>query len=391
VSFLLGTNCGEVLYLGFSIAVGLPVPLLALQIIFLNLMSDGCPAVALSREPAEDSIMKVKPRSKKENIMTKHWWMYGNLPHVFFEACAVICSLAAGLYIYTGAVYRTDIQDLCYNYDTPASAHEETSIVGQLSFFQPEAGATIPLPVVCVCHRYDFYAQDWTTLGNWYDPRAGKMVDWEAKSWLDTAEVAQGWAAGGMNGQTNTFSATTMQEVAEALYGDSTSAGLIGKETDVMLDLAHMHHEYKYAENVCSSYGTTLGRTQTFVSAVYCEMLRAYTVRCAPGDGSDPPWAWTVFNRNFTLHIACQISFWMTIAVTIIPWLNKNAFHAQPLTFPGYVVACFFPVVNIIMDEIVPKPLYKMIVVAGRKNEKAGEATNGKQNGGQEESKAVSL
>ena len=50
VSFLLGTNCGEVLYLGFTIAVGLPVPLLALQIIFLNLMSDGCPAVALSRE-----------------------------------------------------------------------------------------------------------------------------------------------------------------------------------------------------------------------------------------------------------------------------------------------------------------------------------------------------
>jgi hypothetical protein len=91
-------------------------------------------------------------------------------------------------------------------------------------------------------------------------------------------------------------------------------------------------------------------------------MLRAYTVRCAPGDGSDPPWAWAVFNRNFTLHIACQISFWTTIAVTIIPWLNKNAFHAQPLTFPGYVVACVFPVINMILDEIIPKPLYKAIV-----------------------------
>merc|ERR1719271_1773815 len=132
VSFLLGTNCGEVLYLGFSIAAGLPVPLLALQIIFLNLMSDGCPAVALSREPAEATIMKVKPRSKKENIMTKHWWMYGNLPHVFFEAVSVICSLCVGLYIYTGAVFRTDIQDLCYNVGVPADAHAETSVIGQL-------------------------------------------------------------------------------------------------------------------------------------------------------------------------------------------------------------------------------------------------------------------
>ena len=51
-------SCAKVLYLGFTIAVGLPVPLLALQIIFLNLMSDGCPAVALSQEPAEATIMK---------------------------------------------------------------------------------------------------------------------------------------------------------------------------------------------------------------------------------------------------------------------------------------------------------------------------------------------
>merc|ERR1719460_2736477 len=119
VSFLLGTNCGEVLYLGFTIAVGLPVPLLALQIIFLNLMSDGCPAVALSREPAEETIMKVKPRSKQDNIMTKHWWIYGNLPHVFFEAVAVVISLCVGLYLYTGAVFRVEtlgysgIQELC--------------------------------------------------------------------------------------------------------------------------------------------------------------------------------------------------------------------------------------------------------------------------------------
>merc|ERR1719450_1647681 len=85
VSFLLGTNIGEILYLSISILASLPVPLKALQIIFLNLMSDGCPAVALSKEPADPENMNVKPRTKKANIMTKHWWFYGNLPHVFFE------------------------------------------------------------------------------------------------------------------------------------------------------------------------------------------------------------------------------------------------------------------------------------------------------------------
>merc|ERR1719361_1198499 len=86
VSFLLGTNIGEGIYFAIAIIAGLPLPLEALQIIFLNLMSDGCPAVALSKEPADPGVMKVAPREKKANIMTKHWWMYGNLPHCFFEA-----------------------------------------------------------------------------------------------------------------------------------------------------------------------------------------------------------------------------------------------------------------------------------------------------------------
>jgi hypothetical protein len=369
VSFLLGTNCGEVLYLGFTIAVGLPVPLLALQIIFLNLMSDGCPAVALSREPAEATIMKVKPRSKKDNIMTKHWWLYGNFPHVFFEACSVVISLCVGLYIYTGAVYRTDIQDLCYNMKVPADAHEETSVIGQL--FPPEPGATIPLPVACVCHRYDLYAQEWTTLANWYDPRSKEMNEEVFPGWLENTEVAAEWAASGLGGEIEPFSADSWPEFVEALYGDakvgsaSNPPKLGKKSSEVKKQLAHKQHEEHYADDVCSSYGTTLGRTQTFISAVYCEMLRAYTVRCAPGDGSDPPWAWSVFNRNFVLHIACQISFWTTIAVTIIPWLNRNAFHAQPLAFPGYVLACVFPVCNMVLDEIIPKPLYKLIVKPG--------------------------
>merc|ERR1719453_2276642 len=186
--------------------------------------------------------------------------------------------------------------------------------------------------------------------------------------WQESAEIASQWSETDLDNQVDSW-----EELVEALYGTSTSAGKLGMTADeVKKQLSKKQHDEHYADDVCSSYGTTLGRTQTFISAVYCEMLRAYTVRCAPGDGSDPPWAWQVFNRNYTLHIACQISFWMTIAVTIIPWINKNAFHAQPLAFPGYVLACVFPVINMIMEEIVPKPLYKMIVQPGKNQEREG-------------------
>merc|ERR1719450_1701039 len=73
VSFLLGTNIGEVIYLATTIIVNMPVPLMPIQIIFLNLMSDGCPAVALSFEPADPTIMQSKPRPQGEDIMTRHW------------------------------------------------------------------------------------------------------------------------------------------------------------------------------------------------------------------------------------------------------------------------------------------------------------------------------
>ena len=57
VSFLLGTNIGEVFYLATAILANMPVPLEALQILFLNLMSDGCPAIALSKDESDISSM----------------------------------------------------------------------------------------------------------------------------------------------------------------------------------------------------------------------------------------------------------------------------------------------------------------------------------------------
>lgn len=87
-------------------------------------------------------------------------------------------------------------------------------------------------------------------------------------------------------------------------------------------------------------------------------MMRAYTVRCAPGGGIDPPWAWEVFNRNGWMHVACTISFWSTILVTVLPGV-KDAFHVTNISFPAYCISIAWAVLNAILDEIVPKPLYK--------------------------------
>jgi len=101
--------------------------------------------------------------------------------------------------------------------------------------------------------------------------------------------------------------------------------------------------------------------------------MRAYTVRCAPGDGRDPPWMWNVLNRNKWMHVACTISFWATILVTVVPVVNDVVFHLTMPPFLAYLIGIAFPVVNLICDELVPKPLYKYFVIRKQKEALAKE------------------
>lgn len=69
--FLLGCGLSEVLFFLLSIAFGYDVPLLAIQLLWLNLVTDGLQDIALSFENTEPSIMKEKPRSTKESLFSK--------------------------------------------------------------------------------------------------------------------------------------------------------------------------------------------------------------------------------------------------------------------------------------------------------------------------------
>ena len=69
--YLLSSNLGEVFTIFIGIMMGLPLPLLAIQILWINLVTDGLPALALGVEPKEESIMQRRPRSPKSRIVEK--------------------------------------------------------------------------------------------------------------------------------------------------------------------------------------------------------------------------------------------------------------------------------------------------------------------------------
>lgn len=71
IQFLLSCNMGEVCVMLAAILVGWPLPFIALQILWMNLVTDSFPALALVTEPKESDIMSRKPRNPEEGAITR--------------------------------------------------------------------------------------------------------------------------------------------------------------------------------------------------------------------------------------------------------------------------------------------------------------------------------
>ena len=68
VGFLLGTNIGEVFTVFFAMILWHKTPLLSMQLLWINLVTDSLPAIALGMEAVESDVMDRKPKPKKEGI-----------------------------------------------------------------------------------------------------------------------------------------------------------------------------------------------------------------------------------------------------------------------------------------------------------------------------------
>lgn len=90
VGFLLGTNIGEVLVVFLSMLLWHEAPLLSMQLLWVNLVTDSFPAIALGMEPVEKDVMEQKPKPKNAGIFAEGFGVQIGLQGVLFGALALI-------------------------------------------------------------------------------------------------------------------------------------------------------------------------------------------------------------------------------------------------------------------------------------------------------------
>ncbi|PLS06495.1 calcium-translocating P-type ATPase, SERCA-type [Neobacillus cucumis] len=71
VRYLLASNVGEILVMLFAMLLALPLPLVPIQILWVNLVTDGLPAMALGLDQPEENVMKRGPRSPNEGVFSR--------------------------------------------------------------------------------------------------------------------------------------------------------------------------------------------------------------------------------------------------------------------------------------------------------------------------------
>lgn len=75
ILYLLSGNVAEIMVVGFALLAGAPLPILPLQILYLNMLSDVFPALALGLGKGDSSKMKRPPREPKEPVLTRSHWL----------------------------------------------------------------------------------------------------------------------------------------------------------------------------------------------------------------------------------------------------------------------------------------------------------------------------
>ena len=101
VYFLLACNAGEILIIFGAMLLGMPIPLRPVQLLWLNLVSDGAPALALGMEKGDRDIMKHPPRPPREPVINRDMAI-GIGVIAIVDAVAILSAFSLGLQRYPG-------------------------------------------------------------------------------------------------------------------------------------------------------------------------------------------------------------------------------------------------------------------------------------------------
>ena len=93
--FLLSSNMGEVLVMLLAIIFNLPIPLIAIHILWVNVLTDTLPSLALGQDKVSDEVMKEKPRNINESIFAKKGWFIV----IVYGLLIALLSFASYLYV----------------------------------------------------------------------------------------------------------------------------------------------------------------------------------------------------------------------------------------------------------------------------------------------------
>jgi Ca2+-transporting ATPase len=96
IHYLLSTNAGEVLLLLIAALAGWPLPLTAIQILWINLVTDGLPALALGMEAPEPDIMRRVPRTADKPLITRNHAKVIFLHGILIAMAGVVVFLLVG-------------------------------------------------------------------------------------------------------------------------------------------------------------------------------------------------------------------------------------------------------------------------------------------------------
>merc|ERR1712193_314015 len=112
VAFIMSVHIAEVIQIAVCIIANVPIMRTPLQILFLILVTDLPPSIALGMEPGDKSILKALPHPKEEPIVIGWMWMSINMNGAILSAVIIGVYIMSLMHFCDGAVNQSDILKL---------------------------------------------------------------------------------------------------------------------------------------------------------------------------------------------------------------------------------------------------------------------------------------